>query len=89
MGHFKQDSGMNDHLMSEGDINLTESRQQWKAQNAATVREWLEKDERYFLHQSMSTPCLDVIETSHGSYIENIEGTKYLDFRKINIPLTH
>ncbi|MDO1499523.1 hypothetical protein Q2T40_04880 [Winogradskyella maritima] len=40
----------------------------------------LEKDARYFLHQSLSSPCLDVLRHCEGPYIENIDGKKYLDF---------
>ncbi|MED3563286.1 aspartate aminotransferase family protein [Bacillus xiapuensis] len=40
----------------------------------------LEEDSEYYLHQSLSTPCLNVIEKSYGIYLEDIDGRKYMDF---------
>jgi 4-aminobutyrate aminotransferase len=37
-------------------------------------------DARYFIHQNMSTPCLDVIDSASGSRITNINHQSYLDF---------
>jgi 4-aminobutyrate aminotransferase len=39
----------------------------------------LEEDEKYFLHQSLSTPCLDVVARSRGSYLETLDGRRILD----------
>jgi len=65
----------------EGDINISEERKKWN--NSITnpeIKYWLEKDERFFLHQSLSTPCLDVLTDSKDAYFINIEGKKYYDF---------
>jgi 4-aminobutyrate aminotransferase len=70
----------NDYLYAEGDVNLGEQRQSWNQRISDETRHWLEKDEKYFLHQSMSTPCLDVIDTSYGTTLEDLNGHKYLDF---------
>ena len=72
--------------VTEGDINSSSERDVWNAEhtNKETI-DLLEKDARYFLHQSMSTPCLDVLKNCGGSYIENIEGKKYLDFHGNNV----
>ena len=50
-------------LKSEGDINLSPVRKQWADEhiNAAT-RQILNEDEKYFLHQSLSTPCLNALQ---------------------------
>jgi len=40
----------------------------------------LEDDSRYFIHQSMSTPCLNVITNAEGIYLEDMDGRKYMDF---------
>tara|TARA_R110000744_G_scaffold63794_1_gene131134 strand:- start:2146 stop:3372 length:1227 start_codon:yes stop_codon:yes gene_type:complete len=37
------------------------------------------------MHQSLSTPCLDVLQNCEGSYIESISGKKYLDFHGNNV----
>ncbi len=71
---------LDERLLSEGDVNLSEMRQSWSQHIDPETRIWLDKDEKYFLHQSMSTPCLDVIDTSDGAIIKNLNGHKYLDF---------
>lgn len=71
---------------TEGDINITPARKEWLANDAdAKTRALLDKDARYFFHQSLSTPCLDVLQNGHGPYIENISGKKYLDFHGNNV----
>ncbi|RAJ14018.1 (R)-1-hydroxy-2-aminoethylphosphonate ammonia-lyase [Arenibacter echinorum] len=71
---------------TEGDINFTPARAAWMdSQISAGTKEILERDARYFLHQSLSTPCLDVLQACEGSYIENISGKKYLDFHGNNV----
>jgi 4-aminobutyrate aminotransferase len=66
---------------SEGDVNLSPRRRQWSAQHIddATAA-LLAEDESYFLHQSLSTPCLNVLESSHGIYLEDTQGRKIMDF---------
>lgn len=68
-------------LASEGDLNLSPNRRLWQ-QSAINdeTRRWLEKDERYFLRQSLSTPCLNVMARADGIYIEDVEGRRYMDF---------
>ena len=67
--------------LGEGDINLSPLRQKWQQTNNSheTLR-LLEEDSNYFLHQSLSTPCLDVLKSCNGSSIENLDGKRYLDF---------
>ena len=45
---------------SEGDVNLSPARAEWRASLSDAARAALDEDERYFLRQSLSTPCLDV-----------------------------
>jgi 4-aminobutyrate aminotransferase len=74
-------------LKTEGDVNISEERVKWQAgqRNAKETVSLLEKDAALFLHQSMSTPCLDVLEKCGGASIENIEGKQYLDFHGNNV----
>ncbi|WP_421919291.1 (R)-1-hydroxy-2-aminoethylphosphonate ammonia-lyase [Marinifilum sp.] len=72
-------------IKTEGDINITPLRNEWNEKHDLTTKEWLLEDERYFLHQSMSTPCLDVIQTCYGSSFENLKGKKYIDFHGNNV----
>jgi 4-aminobutyrate aminotransferase len=70
----------------EGDVNLSPHRQKWQTANiGAETRRVLEKDARYFLHQSLSTPCLDALEAAHGVYLIDIEGRRYIDFHGNNV----
>jgi 4-aminobutyrate aminotransferase len=45
----------------------------------------LEADARCFLHQSLSTPCLNVIKSASGSGFEDAAGRRYLDFHGNNV----
>src|SRR5258706_15767768 len=75
-----------DHLKSEGDLNLSSHRQAWSDENIdAETRQWLEADAKYFLHQSLSTPCLNVLAGCHGAEIEDLQGRKLLDFHGNNV----
>lgn len=66
---------------TEGDINISRRRRQWRNENLdARTRRLLDEDRRWFLQQSLSTPCLDAIESCDGSYITNLQGKSYLDF---------
>ena len=68
-------------LRSEGDLNLGEQRAKWQKNNSHTETDsWLARDERVFLHQSLSTPCLDVLATAKDSRLYNLQGNSYLDF---------
>jgi 4-aminobutyrate aminotransferase len=71
---------------TEGDINFTPARAAWMdSEISGETKQILDRDARYFLHQSMSTPCLDVLQSCEGPYIENISGKKYLDFHGNNV----
>ncbi len=69
------------HLKSEGDINLSPHRAAWARENIdAETHRWLAEDAEFFLHQALSTPCLDVLRKSEGIYLEDLRGRRYLDF---------
>lgn len=74
------------HKASEGDINHGEARQDWhKQQTNPKTLELLERDARVFMHQSMSTPCIDAIDISSGAAFYNLDGKRYLDFHGNNV----
>lgn len=66
---------------AEGDGNLSSERQAWQARhlNAAT-RAMLAEDERWFLRQSLSTPCLNVAVRAEGCHLIDAQGRRILDF---------
>lgn len=69
------------HLEREqGDINTTPNRKRyWERNLSGDARRWFEEDARYFLHQSLSTPVLNVISGAHGIYVEDLDGKQYMD----------
>ena len=73
-------------LLTEGDINFTQERRKWDQRITDPItRQILADDARYFLHQSMSTPCLDVLESCKGSGMQTISGKCLLDFHGNNV----
>lgn len=74
------------YLHTEGDLNLTESRQAWNEghQDPATLAA-LKADSDHFLHQALSTPCLDVLESADGIRINTLSGGSYIDFHGNNV----
>src|SRR5882672_9629893 len=71
---------------SESDTNLTSRRAAWqgRALDGAT-HAVLAEDERYFLRQSVSTPCLNAIAKAEGIYIEDVAGRRTMDFHGNNV----
>lgn len=71
---------------SEGDTNLTSRRAAWQARALdGATRALLAEDERYFLRQSVSTPCLNAIHRAEGIWIEDVAGRRYMDFHGNNV----
>lgn len=71
---------------SEGDINISPRRDKWQAEHIDTEsRRLLEEDARYFLKQSLSTPCLNTMRSCEGIYIEDMQGRRYMDFHGNNV----
>ena len=69
-----------DPAPSEGDVNRSPFRAAWRAGLDARTTALLDADEQVFLHQSLSTPCLDVIERAEGATLIDVEGRRVLDF---------
>ena len=71
---------------SEGDFNISPHREEWQSANLDNeTRAVLEEDARYFLHQSLSTPCLNALRACDGIYIEDLQGRRYMDFHGNNV----
>jgi 4-aminobutyrate aminotransferase len=71
---------------SESDTNLSPERRAWAERNVdATGRALLAEDERYFLRQSVSTPCLNAIAKAEGLFIEDTAGRRLMDFHGNNV----
>lgn len=67
-------------LRQEGDVNFSTARLEWYDQLDPQTKEWLERDAAVFLHQSLSTPCLNMIDSCDGIYLTDIRGKQYMDF---------
>jgi len=60
--------------LSEGDVNVSAARAEWRASLSERARTAVDEDERYFLRQSLSTPAHEIVRarargspTSRGS----------------------
>lgn len=73
-------------LRTEGDLNISPLRSAWSAENIdSQTQKLLDQDSKYFLHQSLSTPCLNVLSKCDGIYIEDINGNRIMDFHGNNV----
>ena len=73
-------------LASEGDVNLSPLRRAWEAENVgAATRALLDADSEHFLHQSLSTPCLNALESCDGIWLTDVEGRRIMDFHGNNV----
>lgn len=69
------------NMLSEGDVNLDDSRAEWVKNNIPSeTQNILKRDSEVFLHQSLSTPCLNALQSCSGSTITDLSGNKILDF---------
>ena len=71
---------------SEGDVNLSTARESWQDGHLdEKTRTLLAEDARYFLHQSLSSPCLNALSGCNGSFLMDAQGRHYLDFHGNNV----
>ncbi|WP_025764940.1 aspartate aminotransferase family protein [Dyadobacter tibetensis] len=77
---------MSEQNRTEGDVNISSARTQWYAViDDAQTLSLLKEDAASFLHQSLSTPCLDVLQSCEGIYITDMQGRRYMDFHGNNV----
>ena len=68
-------------LLSEGDSNLSSHRRAWQFRHIdEQTQDWLDRDARCFLRQSLSTPCLNLLTHSQGAALKDLQGRTILDF---------
>ncbi len=71
---------------TEGDVNISPKRTKWQEKHIdAETRVLLKEDARYFLKQSLSTPCLNALRGCEGVYIEDLQGRRFMDFHGNNV----
>ena len=75
-----------DVAMAEGDVNTSANRTDWArnhvSENSARL---LHRDQQVFLHQCVSTPCLNTIASAEGIWIEDLSGQRFMDFHGNNV----
>src|SRR5580698_3102937 len=71
---------MRDVRLSEGDVNLSPARDRWRETLGEPARSAVDADQRYFLRQALSTPCLTEIVHAEGAWLTDADGRRYLDF---------
>jgi 4-aminobutyrate aminotransferase len=70
---------------SESDVNHSPRRRAWTAAHiTGDSRSLIDRDSAAFLHQSVSTPCLNAIKRAEGIWIEDVAGRRYMDFHGNN-----
>eukprot|EP01065_Artemidia_motanka_P026874 TRINITY_DN32111_c0_g1_i1.p1 TRINITY_DN32111_c0_g1~~TRINITY_DN32111_c0_g1_i1.p1 ORF type:complete len:491 (+),score=150.40 TRINITY_DN32111_c0_g1_i1:58-1530(+) len=72
-----------EHDRSEGDINLTPLRRKYQKEHIENHEETarlLKEDARYFLHQTLSSPCMNALEKAEGVHLQDLQGRRFLDF---------
>jgi 4-aminobutyrate aminotransferase len=63
----------------QGDINTSQQRSLYNASLDAETQHWLAEDAKYFFHQALSTPVMNVLSKTEGAYVYDLNGKKYLD----------
>jgi 4-aminobutyrate aminotransferase len=64
----------------QGDVNTTKNRiKYWETNLSEAAKTICARDNKYFLHQNLSTPVMNVLSRTYGIYIEDIDGRKYID----------
>ena len=68
------------NLLTEGDVNFSNARKDWYKLLDTETASLLKEDADVFLHQALSTPCMEVLDSASGIYITAVSGKKYMDF---------
>lgn len=63
----------------QGDNNSTKNRKNYISSLDENTMHWIAEDSKYFLHQALSTPVMNVLSKTEGAYIFDLKGKKYLD----------
>ncbi len=73
-------------LAAEGDVNLSPLRRAWERDHVReAARALLDRDAAVYLHQSLSTPCLDALVEADGIWLTDADGRRYMDFHGNNV----
>ncbi len=71
---------------AEGDVNRSPLRQRFETEHLHdATRLLLDADALHFLHQSLSTPCVNALVAAEGIWLEDCEGRRIMDFHGNNV----
>lgn len=65
--------------LEQGDVNHSEFRQEYYRNLDPGTKALIDEDAKYFLHQALSTPVMNVLCKTEGPFIVDAEGKRYLD----------
>jgi 4-aminobutyrate aminotransferase len=67
--------------VQEGDVNQSALRRRYGAESVGPrAAAMVDADASLFLHQSLSTPCLDAVVGAEGIYLHTADGRRLMDF---------
>lgn len=65
--------------LEQGDINDSNLRKVYVENLDEQTKHWINEDAKYFLHQALSTPVMNVMGKTEGPFIYDLNGKQYLD----------
>lgn len=78
---YPSNSSQDASRVQEGDINQSPRRRRYvEAHRGEAAAALIDADAELFLHQSLSTPCLDAVRGCDGIYLETADGRRLMDF---------
>ena len=63
----------------QGDVNQSLLREEYYQKLESGTKELIAEDAKYFLHQALSSPVMNVLSKTEGPFIYDTEGKRYLD----------
>ena len=63
----------------QGDLNNSHLRHKYYTRLDDQTKYWIDEDARYFLHQALSTPVMNVLTRTEGPFIYDLNEKEYID----------
>ena len=70
---------MSIQYIQQGDANNASNHLNYRNQLKENTQHLIQEDAKYYLHQALSTPVMNVLSKTEGAYIYDLEGNRYLD----------
>lgn len=72
-------SSKKSQFVQQGDTHDSSLQKKKVSSLSPLTKKWLKRDAEVFLHQALSTPVMNVMQSAKGAYISDIDGNRYLD----------